>query len=204
MKKFQSITAVAAPIDSVNLDTDQLIPARFIRKPRDHTDYHLYLFHDLRYDEIGAERPEFVLNQAPYRAARIIVGARNFGCGSSREAAVFALDANDFRAVVAPSYGDIFFNNCFKDGILPVVLDEAVVDGLRAELHAEPGARLTVDLETQIVTGPDGVEHPFDVDPFRKHCLLNGLDDIQLTLEHEAEMVAFEAAYREEMSWLYR
>ena len=99
---------------------------------------------------------------------------------------------------------DIFINNCFKDGILPVVLDEAVVDGLRAELYAEPGARLTVDLESQIVTGPDGVEHPFDVDPFRKHCLLNGLDDIQLTLEHEAEMVAFEAAYREEMSWLYR
>ena len=204
MKKFQSITAVAAPMGSVNLDTDQLIPARFIRKPRDHADYHLYLFHDLRYDEAGAERPEFVLNQAPYRAARIIVGARNFGCGSSREAAVFALDANDFRAVVAPSYGDIFFNNCFKDGILPVVLDEAVVEGLRAELHAEPGARLTVDLESQIVTGPDGVEHPFDVDPFRKHCLLNGLDDIQLTLEHEAEMVAFEAAYRDEMSWLYR
>ncbi len=204
MKKFQSITAVAAPMDSVNLDTDQLIPARFIRKPRDHADYHLYLFHDLRYHETGAERPEFVLNQAPYRAARIIVGARNFGCGSSREAAVFALDANDFGAVVAPSYGDIFFNNCFKDGILPVVLDEAVVDGLRAELYAEPGARLTVDLESQIVTGPDGVEHPFDVDPFRKHCLLNGLDDIQLTLEHEAEMVAFEAAYREEMSWLYR
>ena len=204
MKKFQSIAAVAAPMDSVNLDTDQLIPARFIRKPRDHDDYHLYLFHDLRYDETGAERPEFVLNQAPYRAARIIVGARNFGCGSSREAAVFALDANDFGAVIAPSYGDIFFNNCFKDGILPVVLDEAVVDGLRAELYAEPGARLTVDLESQIVTGPDGVRHPFDVDPFRKHCLLNGLDDIQLTLEHEAEMVAFEAAYREEMSWLYR
>ena len=128
MKKFDSITAVAAPMDSVNLDTDQFIPARFIRKPRDHDDYHLYLFHDLRYDETGAERPGFVLNQAPYRAARIIVGARNFGCGSSREAAVFALDANDFRAVVAPSYGDIFFNNCFKDGILPVVLDEVVVE----------------------------------------------------------------------------
>ncbi len=204
MKKFDSITAVAAPMDSVNLDTDQLSPARFIRKPRDHDDYHLYLFHDLRYDETGAERPEFVLNQAPYRAARIIVGARNFGCGSSREAAVFALDANDFRAVVAPSYGDIFFNNCFKDGILPVVLDEAVVDGLRAKLHAEPGARLTIDLETQILTGPDGARHLFDVDPFRKHCLLNGLDDIGLTLGHEAEMDAFEAAYRDEMSWLYR
>ncbi len=204
MRKFDSITAVAAPMDGVNLDTDQIIPARFIRKPRDDADYHRYLFHDLRYLESGAERPEFVLNQAPYRAARIIVGARNFGCGSSREAAVFALDACGFRAVVAPSYGDIFFNNCFKDGILPVVLDEVVVEGLRAELHAEPGARLTIDLETQIVTGPDGVRHPFDVDPFRKHCLLNGLDDIQLTLEHEAEMVAFEAAYREEMSWLYR
>ena len=204
MKKFTSVSAVAAPMDTVNLDTDQLIPARFIRKPRDHDDYHLYLFHDLRYDESGAERPEFVLNQAPYRAARIIVGARNFGCGSSREAAVFALDANDFRATVAPSYGDIFFNNCFKDGILPVTLDEAVVDGLRAELHAEPGASLSIDLETQILIGPDGTRYPFDVDPFPKHCLLNGLDDIQLTLQHEAEMEAFEAAYRAEMSWLYR
>ncbi len=204
MKKFDSVAAVAMPMDAVNLDTDQLIPARFIRKPRDDENYHSYLLHDLRFDETGAERPEFVFNQAPYRAARIIVGARNFGCGSSREAAVFALDANDFRAVVAPSYGDIFFNNCFKDGILPVVLDEVVVDGLRARLHAEPGARLTIDLETQILTGPDGAQHPFDVDPFRKHCLLNGLDDILLTLQHEAEMDAFEVAYREEMSWLYR
>ncbi len=204
MKKFDSVDAVAMPMDPVNLDTDQLIPARFIRKPRDDENYHSYLLHDLRFDETGAERPEFVFNQAPYRAARIIVGARNFGCGSSREAAVFALDANDFRAVVAPSYGDIFFNNCFKDGILPVVLDEAEVDGLRAEIHAQPGARLSIDLETQILTGPDGARHPFDVDPFRKHCLLNGLDDIQLTLQHGAAMDEFEAAYRDEMSWLYR
>jgi len=202
MRKFTSLTAVAAPIDAINLDTDQLIPARFIRKPRD-DDYHVYLFHDLRFDDSGAERPEFVLNRAPYRDARIIVGARNFGCGSSREAAVFALDANDFRAVVAPSYGDIFFNNCFKNGVLPVVLDEAVVDRLRAGLRDAPGARLTIDLETQTVTGPDGARHPFDVDPFRKHCLVNGLDDIALTLEHEAEIDAFEADYRREMSWLY-
>ncbi len=141
MRKFTAVTAVAAPIDVVNFDTDQLIPARFIRKPRDDS-YHVYLFHDLRYDESGAERPGFVLNQPAYRESRIIVGARNFGCGSSREAAVFALDANDFRAVVAPTYGDIFFNNCFKNGMLPVVLDEAIVDGLReagrlsGEIHA--------------------------------------------------------------------
>ena len=204
MKKFHSISAVAMPMDTVNLDTDQLIPARFIRKPRDDENYHRYLLHDLRFDANGAERPQFVFNLPPYRVAQIIVGARNFGCGSSREAAVFALDANDFRAVVAPSYGDIFFNNCFKDGILPVVLDEAVVDGLRAKLYAEPGAQLTIDLETQILSGPDGAQHPFEVDPFRKHCLLNGLDDIQLTLEHEVQMNAFEAAYRKEMSWLYR
>ena len=204
MKKFHSISAVAMPLDTVNLDTDQLIPARFIRKPRDDENYHRYLLHDLRFDENGAERPQFVFNLPPYRMAKIIVGARNFGCGSSREAAVFALDANDFRAVVAPSYGDIFFNNCFKDGILPVVLDEAVGDGLRVKLYAEPGARLTIDLETQILSGPDGAQHPFEVDPFRKHCLLNGLDDIQLTLEHEVEMGTFEAAYRKEMSWLYR
>lgn len=202
MRKFTTLTAVAAPIDTINLNTDQLIPARFMRKPRD-ADYHLYLFHDLRFDESGAERPDFVLNRAPYRKARIIVGARNFGCGSSREAAVFALDANDVRAVIAPSYGDIFFNNCFKNGILPVVLDEAVVADIRASLHAAPGAEITVDLETQTVTAPDGAVHAFDVDPFRKHCLLNGLDDISLTLEHAAEMDAFEAAYRAEMSWLY-
>jgi 3-isopropylmalate/(R)-2-methylmalate dehydratase small subunit len=202
MKAFTAVTAVAAPIDAVNFDTDQIIPARFIRKPRDNN-YHVYLFHDLRYDADGAERPEFVLNQAAYRAARIIVGARNFGCGSSREAAVFALDANDIRAVIAPSYGDIFFNNCFKNGILPVVLDEAVVDGLRAALHAAPGAELSIDLTAQTVTGADGTAHPFDVDPFRKHCLLNGLDDIGLTLSHEAEMEEFEAGYRQEMSWLY-
>ena len=204
MKKFHSIAAVAMPMDTVNLDTDQLIPARFIRKPRDDENYHRYLLHDLRFDENGAERPEFVFNLPHYREAQIIVGARNFGCGSSREAAVFALAANDFRAVVAPSYGDIFFNNCFKDGILPVVLDEPVVDRLRAMLYAEPGAQLTIDLETQILSGPDGTQHPFEVDPFRKHCLLNGLDDIQLTLEHEAEMETFEAAYRKEMDWLYR
>ena len=204
MKKFESVSAVAAPIDTVNLDTDQLIPARFIRKPREDENYHLYLFHDLRFDGSGAERPEFILNQTAYRGAQIIVGARNFGCGSSREAAVFALDANDIRAVVAPSYGDIFFNNCFKDGILPVMLDETLVDALRAALHAEPGAGLAIDLETQILIGPDGTRYPFDVDPFRKHCLLNGLDDIQLTLQHEAEMNAFESTYREEMSWLYR
>jgi 3-isopropylmalate/(R)-2-methylmalate dehydratase small subunit len=202
MKKFTSLTAVAAPMDAINLNTDQLIPARFMRKPRDEN-YHLYLFHDLRFDETGAERPEFVLNLPAYRASRIIVGARNFGCGSSREAAVFALDANDLRAVVAPSYGDIFFNNCFKNGVLPVVLDELVVDGFRAELHAAPGAQMSIDLESQTVTGPDGKQYPFDVDPFRKHCLLNGLDDVLLTLEHTAETDAFEAAYRAEMSWLY-
>ncbi len=202
MRKFATVTAIAAPIAAINLDTDQLIPARFIRKPRD-DDYHVYLFHDLRFDETGAERPDFVLNQAPYREARIIVGARNFGCGSSREAAVFALDANGFRAVIAPSYGDIFFSNCFKNGVLPVMLDEAVVDGLRAALLAAPGARLTIDLESQTVTAPDGARHAFDVDPFRKHCLLNGLDDILLTLERTAEIDAFETAYRHEMSWLY-
>ena len=204
MRKFEPVSAIALPIDTVNFDTDQIIPARFIRKPRDDENYHLYLFHDLRFDPSGAERPKFIFNQAPYRGAKIIVGARNFGCGSSREAAVFALDANGVRAVVAPSFGDIFFNNCFKDGILPVELDEALVDDLRAALHAEPGAKLAIDLEAQILTGPDGARHAFDVDPFRKHCLLNGLDDIQLTLQYEAEMDAFETAYREEMSWLYR
>jgi 3-isopropylmalate/(R)-2-methylmalate dehydratase small subunit len=202
MKPFVTLTAVAVPFDAVNMDTDQILPARYLRKPRG-PEYHSYLFHDLRYTEDGEERREFFLNQDSYRAARIIVGNRNFGCGSSREAAVFALDANDIRAVIAPSFGDIFHNNCFKNGVLPVHLDDETCAGLRGQLHENPGAEMTVDLEARQITAPNGAAHDFAVSDFRRRCLMEGLDDIGLTLEHEAEMAAFEAEYRREMSWLY-
>lgn len=202
MKAFTRLTATAMPIDTLNMDTDQLIPARFIRKPLD-DNYHRYLFSDLRFNQDGSERPDFIYNQDPYRKSRIIVANQNFGCGSSREAAVFALVACDFYALIAPSFGDIFFNNCFKNGVLPVRLDEEMVARLRGQLKDRPGAEMTVDLEKLEIAGPDGTCYRFEVDPFRRHCLLNGLDDILLTLGHEAEIAAFEDSYRREMSWLY-
>ncbi len=202
MKSFTRLTATALPIDTLNMDTDQLIPARLIRKPLD-DNYHMYLFSDLRFKQDGSERPDFIYNQPPYRKSRIIVGNRNFGCGSSREAAVFALVACDFYALIAPSFGDIFFNNCFKNGVLPLRLDEEKVARLRRQLKDRPGAEMTVDLEKLEIVGPDGTCYQFEVDPFRRHCLLNGLDDILLTLGHEAEIDAFEDSYRRERSWLY-
>lgn len=202
MERFTRLTATALPIDTVNMDTDQLLPARFLRKPRDHN-YHAYLFSDLRFNQDGSERAEFIYNQLPYRKSRIIVGNRNFGCGSSREAAVFALVACGFRAVIAPSFGDIFFNNCFKNGVLPIRLGNETVARLREQLKNRPGTVMTVDLESQEVIGPDGTSYSFEVDSFRRHCLLKGLDDILLTLEHETEIAAFEERYRREMSWLH-
>ncbi len=202
MTPFATLAAIAVPFDTLNLDTDQFLPARYLRKPRG-PDYHLYLFHDLRFDAAGAERPDFILNRAPYRDARIIVGNDNFGCGSSREAAVFALDANGISCVIAPGFGDIFFNNCFKNGVLPIRLDSEICAGLRRQLHDNPGAEMTVDLAARRITGPDGTQIAFEIDEFRRRCLLEGLDDIALTLEHQGEMDAFEARYREDMSWLY-
>ena len=203
MEPFTSLTATAAPFDAVNVDTDQIIPSRFMRKPRDAENYHTFLFHDIRYDEDGSEKPDFILNQAPYRDARILVAGHNFGCGSSREVAVFALVANGFRVVIASSFGDIFIGNCFNNGVLPIRLDEATAARLRAGLHASPGASMTVELEPQTITGADGAKVKFDIDPFRKHCLLEGLDAIGLTLEYENEIEAFEDRYRQERSWLY-
>jgi 3-isopropylmalate/(R)-2-methylmalate dehydratase small subunit len=202
MRPFVTLAAIAVPFDAVNLDTDQILPARYLRKPRG-PDYHTYLFHDLRFTNEGQERGDFILNRPAYREARIIVGNRNFGCGSSREAAVFALDANDIRAVIAPSFGDIFHNNCFKNGVLPIRLDDEICAGLRAQLRENPGAEMIVDLDARRIIAPDGTEHDFEVSDFRRRCLMEGLDDIGLTLEHEAEMDAFEAAYRAEMSFLY-
>ena len=202
MQPFTRLTAVAAPIDLPNVDTDRVIPARFLRKPRGAPGYASFLFHDVRFDADGSERPEFVLNQVPYRAAKILVTAGNFGCGSSREAAVWALDACGIRCVIAPSLGDIFHQNCFKNGLLPVILPGDIVAGLRRQLHEQPGATLTVDLEAQTVTAPGGAQHRFEIDPFRKELLLTGRDETGLTLGFEAHIREFEERHAREMPWV--
>ena len=201
MQPFTRLTGVAAPIDLPNIDTDRIIPARFLRKPRGAEGYTRFLFHDVRFDADGAENPDFVLNQVPFRDAKILVAAENFGCGSSREAAVWALDACGIRAVIAPSLGDIFHQNCYKNGLLPVILPRALVAALRRRLHEEPGAVVTVDLEAQTVTAPDGTRHRFDIDPFRKELLLTGRDEIGLTLASEARIREFEERHARLMPW---
>jgi 3-isopropylmalate/(R)-2-methylmalate dehydratase small subunit len=201
VEAFTRVTAVAAPLDLPNVDTDRIIPARFLHRPRG-PEYARLLFHDVRLDASGAERPEFVLNQPAYRAARIFVAAANFGCGSSREMAAWAFAEAGFRAVIAPSFGDIFRENCAKNGVLAVVLPAGVVSGLRQQLTACPGASLTVDLEAQTVTGPDGVVHRFEIDPFSKQALLTGQDEIGLTLGFADAIATFEAHLATEMPWL--
>jgi 3-isopropylmalate/(R)-2-methylmalate dehydratase small subunit len=201
VEPFTRLTAPAAPIDLPNVDTDRIIPARFLRRPKG-PEYARYLFHDLRFDAEGRERPEFVLNQPPYREARILVTAENFGCGSSREMAVWALAAAGIRAVIAPSLGDIFRQNCVKNGVLPVTLPAETVAGLRRLLHERPGAALTVDLDAQTVTGPDGAVHRFEIDAFARQMLLTGQDEIALTLASEARIRDFEARQAVEMPWV--
>jgi 3-isopropylmalate/(R)-2-methylmalate dehydratase small subunit len=201
MEPFRSLTAVAAPLAMDNVNTDQIIPARFLRKPRN-AGYGNFLFHDLRTRADGTQDPAFVLNRAPYQAARILVAGRNFGCGSSREGAVYALHDRAFRAVVAPSFGDIFFNNCAKNGVVAAVLAELAVADLIRQLAAQPGAEMTVDLERDTVIAPDGARHPFQLEPARKRCLLEGLDDIQLTLQHDAAIAGFEQQRYGRLPWL--
>jgi 3-isopropylmalate/(R)-2-methylmalate dehydratase small subunit len=202
MEPFVMLEGAAAPYDLSNVDTDQIMPARFMRQPRK-VGYARFLFHDLRFQEDGSERPGFVLNQPAYRQARVLVAEHNFGCGSSREQAPWGLLDFGIRCVVAASFGDIFYNNALKVGLLPVRLDIASCDTLRAQLHAAPGASLRVDLSRQVVTGPDGTDHPFAIDAFRKRCLLQGLDEIGVTLQHEAQIEAFEDAYRRRFDWLF-
>jgi len=191
MQAFRQLEAVAAPLARANIDTDQIVPALYLQKPRSDNFGH-YLFHDVRHDARGERRPDFVLNAAVYAEARILVAGRNFGCGSSREHAVWALHDGGFRAVIAPSFGDIFHSNALKNGLLPVRLPESVVDDLLAALLAAPGTRLRVDLEAQVVTGPQGRAEPFVTDPFARHCLLEGLDEIDYTLTQEARIEDFE------------
>lgn len=201
MQPFTTITAIAAPLDEANIDTNQLCPTRFNKVPRG-PKYAQVLFHDLRFNADGSEK-DFVLNREPYRNAGIIVADRNFGCGSSRESAVYALYEFGIRCVVAPSFGDIFANNSCKNGLLPVVLPDAAAAAIRARLGESPGATLTVDLAAQTVTDPAGQVHRFDIHPLRRKCLLEGLDDVARTQQYRQQFEAFEASYRKERPWLY-
>jgi 3-isopropylmalate/(R)-2-methylmalate dehydratase small subunit len=186
------LTAIAAPLAMSNVDTDQILPARYLRRPRDER-YPTYAFHDLRFTPDGAPRPDFVLNQPPFDRAGVLVAERNFGVGSSREAAVYALLAIGVRCVVAESFGDIFFNNSLKNGLLPVRLPEAACAALHEAVAAAPGAEVAVDLEAGLLTAPDGTTHPFSIPPFARDCLLRGLDEIGLTFTLMDEIEIFEA-----------
>jgi 3-isopropylmalate/(R)-2-methylmalate dehydratase small subunit len=200
MQPFTNLDAVAAPLSRPNTDTDQIIPARFLRKLRCEG-FANYLVHDLRFGADGRPR-EFVLNRPDYRAAKILVAERNFGCGSSREHAVYALWDYGFRAVIAPSFGDIFFGNAFKNGLLLIVLPGADVAALMRALEAKPGARMQVDLAGQTVVGADGTSYRFDIDPYRKRCLLDGLDELAFTLSQRDAIARFEHAHAAAMPWV--
>ncbi|MDP3959468.1 MAG: 3-isopropylmalate dehydratase small subunit [Pseudorhodobacter sp.] len=191
MTPFTTLTGIAAPMPLVNIDTDMIIPKQFL-KTIARTGLGKNLFDEMRYNLDGSEKPEFVLNQPAYRKAEILVAGENFGCGSSREHAPWALLDFGIRAVIAPSYADIFYSNCFKNGILPIVLPADQVAVLMDDAQKGANARITVDLVAQTVSSSDGHSFRFEVDPFRKHCLLNGLDDIDLTLEKSAAIDAFE------------
>jgi 3-isopropylmalate/(R)-2-methylmalate dehydratase small subunit len=191
MRPFTRLDAVAMPLAQINVDTDQVVPARYLQKPRS-DDFGNYLFRDLRQRADGTDHPDFPLNQPAWRNARVIVAGRNFGCGSSREHAVWALYDYGFRAAIAPSFGDIFAGNSLKNGFLPVVLPEQVVVATLAHLEAHPGARIAVDLEAQQVVLPDSGAHGFDIAPFARRCLLEGLDEIDYTLSHLAQLQEFE------------
>jgi 3-isopropylmalate/(R)-2-methylmalate dehydratase small subunit len=203
MEPFRVIEAVAVPIDEVNVDTNQLCPTRFNKVPRGPA-YQRILFHDRRFDTHGNEIDDFVLNREPYRKAQIIVAERNFGCGSSRESAVYALHAFGIRSIIAPSFGDIFTSNCLKNGLLPVCLPAEVTADMRRQLHTQVGATVKVDLEQQAVIGPDGRSCSFEIHPLRKRCLLEGLDDISLTSRYRDEFATFETGHRAAMPWLFR
>ena len=197
-EKFTAITAVAVPYHPVNVDTDQILPARFLKVPRSEG-YGQYLFHDLR-----AENPQFVLNREPYRDAKIFVGNSNFACGSSREGAAFAFYDAGFRSVIAPSFGDIFYNNCLKNGIVPARLPEQVCADLRTFLTTNPGTELTVDLIEEKVIEPGGKAHAFKVEAFFREMLLKGVDELGLTLSLGDEIEAFERGYAEAFPWALR
>lgn len=201
MEAFTTLTAIAAPLPMANVDTDKIIPARFLKTIK-RTGLGVHLFDTLRYDADGAERPEFVLNREPYRHAEILVAHENFGCGSSREHAPWALLDFGIRCVIAPDFADIFLNNSFKNGILPIRLPRAVCDALMEDAALGGNARLTVDLQREVVIRPNGEEIAFSTDPYRRELLLAGLDDIGQTLRHAPAIDAFEARARRERDWM--
>ncbi len=201
MTPFTQLTAIAVPIDEANVDTNQLCPTRFNKVPRG-PEHARILFHDRRFNADGSEK-EHILNVEPFKNAKIVVSDRNWGCGSSRESAVYALYEFGIRCVIAPSFGDIHANNCYKNGLLPVMLPDAVCADLRKQLREHPGTTVAVDLAAQTVTDSSGKVHRFDVHPVRKKCLLEGLDDIARTEQYAAQFQAHEAAYAKERPWLY-
>ncbi len=199
MEKFTVLKGIAAPLPMVNVDTDMIMPKQFLKTIK-RTGLGTAAFFDMRYDDNEAERPEFILNQEPFRQSKILIAGKNFGCGSSREHAPWGLLDFGFRCMIAPSFADIFYNNCFKNGILCVTLSEAQVEALTAKAD---GSEFTVDLENLLITAPDGSTTPFELDATRRHNLLNGLDDIALTLKHLDKIKAFEAKQQAEQPWLY-
>jgi len=200
MEPFKTFASVGVPIDIANCDTDQIIPARFLRRGKDDPEYPKFLFHDLRFEEDGSEK-DFVYNKEPFRNGRIFVADVNWGCGSSRENAVTAMAANGVRSVIAPSIADIHYNNCIKNGVLPIRLSDENCKKLRQQLGDNPGAEVAVDLDAQSVTGPDQTTYNFEINAFDKHRLLNGLDDVSLTMEFDDKIEAFKQGYRSKHSW---
>ena len=211
MQKFTTLDGLVAPLDRPNVDTDAIIPKQYLKSIK-RSGFGPNLFDDWRYLEPGEPgqdhskrklNADFVLNQARYKDAQILLGRENFGCGSSREHAVWALEDAGFRVIIVSSFADIFFNNCFKNGVLPIVLDAQILDGLFKEVEAVEAYRLVVNLEQQTISKPNGETIPFEVDAFRKHCLLNGLDDIGLTLQHADDIRAYEERRRQDAPWLF-
>ena len=202
MQAFTKLTGIAAPLPKANVDTDQIIPARFL-KSISRLGFGKNLFANFRFKEDGAENPDFVLNQEPYRKAEVLIAFENFGCGSSREHAPWALLDFGIRCVIAPDFADIFNNNCFKNGVLPVRLPREICEKLMEDAKMGGNARISVDLERQVVVRPNGEEIPFQIDPLRRHLMLNGLDDIGQTMQHAPAIDSFESRQRAAQPWLY-
>jgi 3-isopropylmalate/(R)-2-methylmalate dehydratase small subunit len=211
MKAFKQINGLVCPLDRANVDTDAIIPKQFLKSIK-RSGFGPFLFDEWRYADFGEpgmdctnrpRRPEFVLNQSRYQGAQVLLARDNFGCGSSREHAPWAIEDFGFQVIIAPSFADIFFSNCYKNGILPIVASAEIVEKLFKECAAKEGYRLSVDLGKQTVTTPSGESFGFDITPHRKHCLLNGLDEIGLTLQHADEIKAFEVRHRAAQPWLF-
>lgn len=203
MEKFTTLTGIAAPMPLINIDTDMIIPKLFLKTIK-RSGLGANLFDEMRFNQDGTEKPDFILNKEPYRKAQIIIAGDNFGCGSSREHAPWAIADFGIRCIISTSFADIFHNNCFKNGILPIRLPKEDVDKLMDDASRGANATITIDLENQEIKGPDGGCIKFDVDPFRKHCLLEGLDDVGLTLQKEDKIKSFEDQYAQSMPWMAR